>query len=255
MNVTDQFVFVHMPKTGGTFFADCLRQIHGDRIENYGPLGRAYWGWRSAKARVLGRPAHFEYDKHANCRDIPEGAAGLPILSAMRDPADWYVSNYRFGWWKSHPEKYPGLKDDPRWPDLDFADYMDLSFGPWLTVEAGGVAVNPSLGRLSVLFISFYCRNPAAVLTAPDDEIAAAFRRELFDVEFLAMEDLNAETHRVLSRYYAPDQIGFVAEKAKIAPRGNRRSEDTVDRYVDADLRAEIKTRDRLLYGLFPQYG
>lgn len=256
MNITDQFVFVHMPKTGGTFVSDCLRRIHGDRMEHWGPHGAFYWRMRTAWAGLLRRPlAHRELAKHANCRAIPEAAAGLPIYSSMRDPFDWYVSNYKFGYWRTHPDKYPGLREDPRWPDLSFADYIELSGGPWLQIETPDVAVRPDIGRLTTLFVNFYCDAPGKILAKTDDDaFRAALKARLYPVEFLEMARLNAETAAFLGRYYPPGKIAFVADKAKISPRNARSDDDTVAAFFSPALRAEILHRDRFLFEIFPQY-
>jgi hypothetical protein len=75
MVITRHFVFLHVPKTGGTFVRDvCLKQA---------PRGWEAHNWRP------GRP-------HARYVSIPEDCAHLPVLCFVRNPWDWYVSWYEF---------------------------------------------------------------------------------------------------------------------------------------------------------------
>jgi len=69
MWVTDQFVYVHMHKCGGTFINDFLRKFFPE-------------------SRSLGY--------HYPATMIPEDAAGLPRLASVRNPWDWYVSYHAF---------------------------------------------------------------------------------------------------------------------------------------------------------------
>jgi hypothetical protein len=74
MLIHDRFVFLHVPKTGGTF----LRRILQQELPECRPLPD------------MPRSAHFGWDK------IPPEAAGLPVLAFVRNPWDWYVSWYSF---------------------------------------------------------------------------------------------------------------------------------------------------------------
>lgn len=69
MIVTPQFVFLHLPKSGGTFLNEALvRHVPG--------------------ARQLGY--------HLPRSRIPEDCRGLPVLGFVRSPWSWYVSWYAF---------------------------------------------------------------------------------------------------------------------------------------------------------------
>jgi hypothetical protein len=63
---TDNFVFIHVPKTGGEFIANAMR--HTCDI--------------------------YEVGKHVPFRDTPERFRELPAICFVRNPWDWYVS-----WW------------------------------------------------------------------------------------------------------------------------------------------------------------
>jgi len=68
--IYDSFVFVHMPKTAGTFLAEALSE------DLYPPVDRL--------------------EPHTGWDAIPTSAAGLPGLMYVRNPWDWYVSWYHF---------------------------------------------------------------------------------------------------------------------------------------------------------------
>lgn len=70
MIVTDSFVYLHMPKTAGTWV-----QTH---------LGK-----------VL--PAHYpSSESHVWLRDHQEHLEGRTVFASMRNPWDWYISWYQF---------------------------------------------------------------------------------------------------------------------------------------------------------------
>lgn len=67
MLVTDQFVFIHFPRAGGTFVADVIRRFF---------------------------PAAKEIGYHFPRELLPAEYAHLPILGTVRDPWEFYVSWY-----------------------------------------------------------------------------------------------------------------------------------------------------------------
>jgi hypothetical protein len=67
MLVTDKFVFIHLPRTGGTFVADV--------IEKFFPSAR-------------------EIGYHLPLEQLPKEYAHLPVLGTVRSPWEFYVSWY-----------------------------------------------------------------------------------------------------------------------------------------------------------------
>jgi len=70
--LSKHFVFLHLPKTGGSFVRELC--VH------YAP---AEW-----QCRLL--------DNHPTIRDIPPEYADLPAFGFVRNPYDWYVSWYYY---------------------------------------------------------------------------------------------------------------------------------------------------------------
>ena len=260
MNITPYFVFVHMPKTGGTFVSQVLREIYGKgRVHQFLLRNERLLTLSNRISRsVLGeKMAYEEFNKHGTCHEIPASAAHLPILSSMRNPYDWYVSNYKYAWWRSNPDSYPGLRADPRWPNLTFSDYLELSNTTWLQALNPGTRINPTLGRLTVLFVNFYCHQPDQILTLQtDDALAAAISANIFPVHFLDTANLNDELYDYLlaTGHYPAETLGFIREKEKISPRNQRQAHEKWHQFYSPDQLADMRQRDRLLFQLFPQY-
>ena len=70
MLVTEKCIFLHMPKTGGHYCRDVLREFCGEVLHR--------GGW------------------HAPFSRVPEQYRDLPIIIAVRNPWDWYVSWYHY---------------------------------------------------------------------------------------------------------------------------------------------------------------
>jgi hypothetical protein len=72
------FVFVHVPKTGGTWFKLAVRNARCD------------WSFR-------------KINRHDELRSLSAEEQALPVIWCVRNPWDWHVSRYTFwsGHWKA----------------------------------------------------------------------------------------------------------------------------------------------------------
>jgi hypothetical protein len=253
MNITEKIIFIHMPKTGGTFVSSVLNELY-QPAKAESKLDRFKFKLKRAAQRYLkvSLPIHQEFNKHGTCRDIPDNYKHLPIVSCMRNPYDWYVSSYQFGWWKSHPEDYPNLVNDPMWPNLSFEYFLKLSNQNWLNMMNPSVSVNSSLGRLTTLFINYYCRNPERILTmnGSTQTLFEAIQEDMYVVDFIDTKKLNENLYLFLkSKSYSPKTIDFILKKKKI----NSSKEEKND-LLTLELKKEIRQRDRILFMFFPGY-
>jgi hypothetical protein len=73
MLIHDNFVFLHLPKTAGSFIAAQLKREMPFRSLVRGVPGKPHPGWD----------------------EIPNEARGRPVLVYVRNPWDWYVSWHR----------------------------------------------------------------------------------------------------------------------------------------------------------------
>lgn len=80
MLITEKFVVLHIPKTGGQWLAEVLEPI---MVE----LGPGHGTWQQ----------------------VPDECAALPQLAVVRNPWDWYVSWWH--WWRSGSPKKPPPPD------------------------------------------------------------------------------------------------------------------------------------------------
>jgi hypothetical protein len=73
MIVTDKFVFVHLPRTGGTFVSEVIRKFF---------------------------PSAHEIGHHLPRELLPREYSHFPVLGTARNPWDFYVSLYHYAWAK-----------------------------------------------------------------------------------------------------------------------------------------------------------
>lgn len=248
MILTDDFVYIHQPKTGGTFVARVLERLYQD--------GR--------------RGVLVNTHKHGSCSDIPEAWRGKPLVTTIRNPYDRYVSQYRFAWWRRYPDLYCGeaamREMFPHYPELSFGEFLQLANTLFVSRYQGKDTGfhNPSfpedrkLGWHTEQFVRFYCVHPREVFAAITEGYIAEgrCRQDMFPIRFLSAENLNTELHAVLGELgHAPDEIAFVRDADRIYPaEGGRASGDRWETYYTPELKRLVRTRERLLFQLFPKY-
>ena len=254
MIATDRFVYVHPPKTGGTFVTAVLMEL-ADRL-----------GTRHVQMRTWRRPFVPAKLKHGTCRDIPHALRGLPIWSTVRNPYDHYVSEYAFGWWRrddlaDHFARHvPDFaRSYPRYPDLSFAEFLQLYHAAFGTTDRSrAFAGEGGVGWLTERFVRYFARRPDRLLpTLRPDHDPAAFRTRLFPVRFLRMERLNRVLAEALAGAGVADEhAARVLDRERVRPAADQarpRTRDWRD-YYTPDLEAQVRRNDALLFRLFPAY-
>jgi hypothetical protein len=250
MIITDRFVYIHQPKTGGTFVTEVLSRLY--QLKNTDARENRYGGLTRRR-------------KHHPCRKIREADRGKQVLATFRNPYDWYVSQYEFGWWKKEQylNKYrdrPGFDQRfPTFPDIEFADYVELVNGA--SVPAAADAVE-SLGALTIEFIRFYFKDPAGVFSRIDEEYFASgrYRSDMFDVHFIHTDCLNRELHDfLLGAGYAAEDISFILGLGKIRPETPAEGQARADHqrwedYYTPELKRVVRRRERHLFTVFPEF-
>ncbi|EYD76096.1 hypothetical protein Rumeso_02285 [Rubellimicrobium mesophilum DSM 19309] len=275
MLLTDRLVYVHMPKTGGTFVTSVLERLHQpspNRLQGLWHRARRHLGrpWAEAPGKY-GRLRNVE-PKHGTCHDIPASHAGLPVLSCMRGPWEWYVSQYEFSWWKRIGQYDPNdpstpagwaieralpafVKERPHFPDIGFAEFVELCDR---AADIYNGETGTDFGLFTHGFVRYFYRDPPAVLRRLSDRYLASAEHagDRFDVTFLSTERLNADLQRALVRFgYEPDDVAFVGQLGKILPMGiGRREDQRWERYYDEALKASVRQRDRFVFRMFPDY-
>jgi len=220
MIVTKQFVYIHMPKTGGTFVTEILKRL-------YGVSGKPTLRQRVCRRLPLRKPL-LSVNKHGYCGQIPPEYSHLPIVGCVRNPLDRYVSQYSFAWWKTYPDDFPELKDHPSYPDLSFEEFVHLANEHWLDKDNQGVDVDRSLGWHTIAFVNWYCRNAEELLRYNEGRPLTAdrIRESLYTDSFLRTNRLNRDLHDYLHGLGLPEsKLEFILESPKIMPREGGRTE------------------------------
>jgi hypothetical protein len=248
MILTDDFVYIHPPKTGGTFVTQVLERLYQDGRR--GPLINTH--------------------KHGTCSEVPDAWRGKPLITTIRNPYDRYVSQYRFAWWRRYPDQYCGEAAMralfPHYPELSFGEFLELANTRFLGRHRGQdtgfrntqFPDDRALGWHTEQFVRFYCAAPREVFAAltEADLAEGRWQRAMFPVRFLATERLGAELHGFLAELgHAPDAIAFVQHRERIYPaEGGRAPDDRWQSYYTPELKRLVRTRERLLFQRFPEY-
>ena len=246
MLITPDFVFIHMPKTGGTFIARMLQQVYGEA------------------AVETGR-------KHATCDEIPAAERGKPIVSVMRSPFDRYVSQYHYGWWRTQPQEYcdpAGNRERiPSYPDVDFADFVRIANRFFVNVHRGvatgyeATHLPPALapGWHTEQFIRFFCRDSQQAFAGLTERALQRGRAEPYEypVEFLRTETLNDDLADLLARLGVDAaRTDAVRTHARVLPEQahETRERKDADEYFDEELRDFVLRKEAFLFNRFPEY-
>ena len=259
MLITKDFVFIHLPKTGGTFATKMIEQIYPDSINT---------------------------EKHGTCNQIPTQYQHLPILSIIRNPFDRYVSQYFYGWWRRHIELYCGvevvknfiqtnnktiknteqqnLRDQQLLDNLDFETFVYLAdsyFKGFYQSEVNGfnnTKASSPLGWHSEQYFRFFFKDSEQIfnqLTETDIE-SQSYLENHKSVFFLHNENLNQDLHGYLSQFdHKPESLETILQSAPILPEGGTtRTEKKWQQFYTKELWQFVRQRERILFQLFPQY-
>jgi hypothetical protein len=256
MMITERFVYVHQPKTGGTFVTSVLFKLHGI----------------PASPTAIGKATNTTFDtpfgqvtfrgpKHNACAEIPEEHRHKPVLATRRNIFDRYVSSYLFGWWKKE-EYLPDYRDAI--PDLEerYPGFPNISFDEYIDFVNYAELQNGDVGWQTAAFIRKYFHEPDRVLKELDDEYfrSGRYRSDMFDVRFVRTEALNEDLHAFLLEVGFPaDAISFILEERKILPPAAeesvaRSSDQSWPAFYSEALLERVTTIERHLLSIFPEY-
>jgi hypothetical protein len=258
MVITDKFVFVHQPKTGGHFVRQVIDTVATAELADF-PLGRL------RRAGLL--PRRFGYrktaDYHDTCHEIPAEDRRKKIVSAVRDPFDFYVSFYHYGWWAAHPEdSYRDFEEVrrafPSFPDLSFEEFLELANGFFVDFDRiGDPGRNHRMGYYSTQFLQYFFRAPEEAYRHIDSAYLAerAWDDDMFAVEFLRTSTLNRDVHRFLSSEGYPRRyIEGVLHKPPVRPQEHHtpRPGKSFKNYYTRETYDSVREKERLLFAIFP---
>ena len=256
MIIGDDFVFLHPPKTGGSFVTELLTDIYAGRF---------------------GRPI-VNTDKHGWTDRIPVEHRSKQIVTTVRNPFDYYVSHYMFGYWINREVEYwLSLWDDkemkkrfPKYPYLTFAEFIQgvLEVGNNHLLAATQPSAGPSqLGPMTVIMLQYLTPNYLELMeTLAVSGDIGALQRSIARTRVLHTESLNQDTYHWLVQLGVPPAIAEpVLSKAKVQPvntpdgvpleRGHGQPRQVHwSTLFDERTKAAVIEREWLFFELFPEY-
>lgn len=287
MLVTDAFVYLHQPKTGGTFVAEVLGAIHEARGR---PLVTVTVEPGQEQALEPVEPGHAvrlmlgtRY-QHGARRDIPEVYRDLPIVATARHPFDRYISQFEFAWWRIYPDMFGPIEGVqrryPNYPELSFSEFVRLTNDASVRKPEGGDAGTP--GFHTQQFIEYFFRDPERAWPFLNDLTAlrTMVTEERRGLQFLDQSNLNEELATFLELHgYSAAEASRVRSAGRIRPAplhapsdgwtqtysprlgttiGHRQavepSEDVWKRYLSPETKAFIARKEQLLFEQFPLF-
>ena len=262
MIITEKFIYIHRPKTGGSFVTDALLKLYGGK-----------WNfWKHAKLAIF-KEIHFKNvlgtltfnaNKHGGCSEIQPKYKDRSIVSTIRNPYDYYVSQYEFGWWKRNDmQKY--YKNVDRFSER-FASFPALSFTQFMELMTAALNEPPfkdfynqsAMGRYTAEFIKdyFYDSNTALDKLSADYFKNGVFKQDMFPVKYIFTHSLNQQLHQYLKELdYPEEDIEFILKKEKMLPQGKGRTSDQKwQTYYTPELKELVRKKDWFLFELFPEF-
>ncbi len=267
MIFTDQFVYIHEPKTGGTFVTTALLRVHGVKWSRLTHLAS------TIKIELVYQTPYgtfvYHNNKHGTCSQIPAAHQHKSVLATVRNPYDVLVSQYEFGWWKRREflRYYRAVPDFEK----EYANFPDLNFDQYLSLANRAFRQNGSasdtqhgVGLMTEQFVKYYFKNPPETLARINrqfisDEHRFALKdyvKEMFDVDFIRTHKLNRELYEyLLGKTYKEQDVKFILDSERILPMGKGRSaEQKWEHYYTAELKRFVRERERLIFDFFPEF-
>ena len=247
---TNRFVFVHQPKTGGTFVTSVLWKLQSV-LETEELKGEGFLFFRPKV-------------KHGTCREIPGSHRDRPILGIVRNPYDRYVSQYEFKWWQRteylrYFRRVPGFESRfPSYPDITFSEYLELVNEVFSESRRFDWNSDEGFGHQTAQFLDFYSGRPKRAYQMLV-RVPGSFQRaraSLFDVHFLRTQGLNEGLYEFLvSKGCPPETVEFVLSLGRILPDGSQRTQDMGwEGYYNEEEKARVRWKERFLFELFPEF-
>ena len=266
MIITKDFVFIHMPKTGGTFVHGIFKKIIADFKQKYPVkwyLNRLNYRLSLAVPiyQKLNNVVYNEYPEkevkgqHAGVLFIPKKNKKLPIISVKRDPIKKIISSYYYRWWERFPilPKSDLRREFPNYPEISIEDYFELVYHVEMKAYFGTDYRN-DIGVLSWQFIRMYSSAPLFVYKNINADNYEEYIMKYFaDVVFFEMDVLSYSFERYLKTTSFSEYSNYFETKERIYPPGSTVKERSET--LPEILSEKIKSKEWILYKYFPEYN
>ena len=256
MVITNHFVFLHYPKTGGTFcethIEKLYRQTNGERLSNL----------------LRGKPVRWckNIRKHKGLHAVPRYARHLPLVTSIRNPYDRWVSQYEFQVYRKASDKMPYIdlvmEAYPQFPEVTFLEFINIINTYWNKVQQEiGKPQEERVGYYSAQFVGMFCARPKDILKLPKAEITADLvRREMApNITFLKTHHLNQNLYDYLSQFnHHQADLEAILDSPKILPEhsgaGSLREDEAWKGYYTPEIVDLINDKESLIFDLFPEF-
>jgi len=258
MIITDKFVFLHFPKTGGIFVTDVLKKLHA-RIK-YKRLFINAPPCRELMTPNIKRIHGGDVlSQHGTYEQIPREHRNKTIISCIRNPFDRYVSTFEYrSWVRRHPDELePIMAKLPNFPDLNFAQYVSFinEFDIKNRVHSDGLKLD--VGTMTYAFIQFFFKDPGRIIANLNEAYlnSDAYQKDMAEVIFLRTEHLNQDLYQILLGFgYDQHDILFIIDEQKVNVTSRRKAEQDWQTYYNQDSYDLVKFKERFIFKLFPEY-
>lgn len=253
MIITNKFVFIHVPKTGGTFVREHLKLLNCK--------------WPELQLLEITK------FKHSGISKIPEEYKHLPIVSCLRDPISHMISRFNFKWWLRNSENRFDLKKVkltyPNFPNLNIEEFYELMCNYNLRNDkqirkSHLLALKKSIGFCSLTYFSKFCKRLIKTLKEDDEKIIFEKIKFAFsNISFLNTNNLSNDLFLFLKNYndIPYEYISEIKQSKKIIPKADPRNSknDNPSHFESGDINEKkidisdslsntIKYKERFLY-------
>ena len=254
MLITDDFCFIHIPKSGGTFVLAVMEDL--------------YAATRTTKNTCIvyeSKDISGIVNGHNYASHIPIEHRSLPVLSTIRNPFDRYASFYTY----EYNEKLLGreyfdhkflLDHYENYPNISFRDYLHLIVHyerDCILSKRFNVEVRADIGLYSIHFILAFFIDPIYFLkNASDDDILSIrgmddVKHLTYDTHFLRVEELNRDLFGYLiAKGWPHNEAARIFEYPKIN-RGKKRNSKPWKTYYSEEFLNEVRYKEAPAFSAF----
>lgn len=258
MIITENFVFLHHAKTGGTFITEVLRKLNRNlsRQKNLGKQTLI----ELMNPNTIRVNSRNRLTVHGTYEQIPEEYRERSILSCIRNPFDRYVSLYEYRQWQRKAFTNQKIISDkfPEFPNLSFERYIEFVNMIDLPQRPHYDKLSVDIGLQSYGFIQMFAKNVLKTIQSLDEEYIenGNFVIDMPTIHFLRMENLNQELYEALLGFgYPQDLLDFILHEKRIYPgKKTRKETQTWTKYYDKALYERIRYHERFLLKIFKEY-
>jgi hypothetical protein len=223
MIITESFVWLNNPKTASTFIRKTLSELYNRRGKSLVALWRLRNRWMvELEVPELRPKAGLRAGKltpHGTINQIPEKYVYLPVVSAIRDPVEKYLSLYSYADWKKTDQLPVALdvinKKYPNFPELSFEAFVDYTndfYGNNRLVIGASVF---NLGPMAADFLRFFCYSYDSNESAFYFQTWEALCSQLAKVIFFHSRTINLELYNfLLDLHFDSSDVDFLLSKS-----------------------------------------